>query len=168
MVFCKAKPQDEAEIVHMIEQAQSWFAENGIDQWQNGYPNAETIRADIAAGNGVVLRRSDGIVSYASLSFLPEPTYAVIEGEGWREKSCAVLHRVVTKQSCKGKGYAGELFAQCEAAARAAGVKSLRVDTHRQNKPMQRALQKSGFLPRGVIYLASGAPRIAFEKLFAE
>lgn len=164
MLFQKAAPQDAPAIARMIAQAQRWFAENGIDQWQNGYPNEESVRKDIAAGSGVVLRDQGRVVCYASLGFLPEPSYAEIDG-AWRcDGDYAVLHRVVTEQSRKGQGLAGELFARCESAARLFGVQSLRVDTHEQNGPMQRALQKFGFLPCGRIRLADGSPRLAFEK----
>ena len=80
MLFQKAAPQDVSEIARMMAQAQRWFAENGIDQWQNGYPNEESVRKDIAAGQGVVLRRNGLPVCYAALSFLPEPSYGKITG----------------------------------------------------------------------------------------
>lgn len=165
MLFQKAAPQDVAEIFRMVVQAQRWFAENGVDQWQNGYPNEENIKGDIADGNGVVLREQGHVVCYASLGFLPEPSYAEIDG-AWRceGSSYAVLHRVVTEREHKGKGLAGELFARCEAAARLFGMQSLRTDTHRDNLPMQRALEKFGFLPCGTVRLADGSPRLAFEK----
>ena len=54
MLFQKAALQDVPEISRMVVQAQRWFAENGIDQWQNGYPNEESVRKDIAAGSGVL------------------------------------------------------------------------------------------------------------------
>jgi glyoxylase I family protein len=165
MLFQKAALQDVPEISRMVVQAQRWFAENGIDQWQNGYPNEESVRKDIAAGSGVLLREQGRVVCYASLSFLPEPNYAEIDGV-WRcdGGDYAVLHRVVTERKHKGKGLAGELFARCEAAARLFGIQSLRADTHRDNLPMQRALKKFGFLPCGTIHLADGSPRLAFEK----
>ncbi|WP_418133528.1 hypothetical protein [Adlercreutzia sp.] len=46
---------------------------------------------------------------------------------------------------------------------------SVRIDTHADNAPMRRAVEKFGFIPCGDITLRegpeAGAPRIAFEKV---
>ena len=43
-------------------------------------------------------------------------------------------------------------------------IKSIRIDTHKDNIPMQRALAKHGFIKCGIIHLANGDERIAFQK----
>ena len=79
------------------------------------------------------------------------------------------MHRVGVAAEAKGRGIAGTMlnFA-CDKAAQM-GLASVRIDTHADNKPMQRALQKAGFVSCGVITLVegndAGAQRIAFEKL---
>ena len=81
----------------------------------------------------------------------------------------AAVHRVGVAAEAKGRGIAGTMlnFA-CDKAAQM-GLASVRIDTHADNKPMQRALQKAGFVSCGVITLVegndAGAQRIAFEKL---
>jgi RimJ/RimL family protein N-acetyltransferase len=45
------------------------------------------------------------------------------------------------------------------------GVNSIRVDTHKENKSMQKLLKKNGFTYCGIIYLVDGNERAAFEKL---
>lgn len=45
------------------------------------------------------------------------------------------------------------------------GIHSIKVDTHEDNRSMQRFLQKNGFVYCGVIYLQDGSKRLAFEKL---
>ena len=39
----------------------------------------------------------------------------------------------------------------------------LKIDTHADNLVMQNALSKEGFSRRGIIHLADGSPRIAYE-----
>lgn len=39
MKFRKAAEKDINAIMNIINQAQNYFKEQGIDQWQNGYPN---------------------------------------------------------------------------------------------------------------------------------
>ena len=43
---------------------------------------------------------------------------------------------------------------------------SIRIDTHEDNKPMRRFLEKCGFKFCGIIYLEDGSKRLAYEKLF--
>ena len=56
-------------------------------------------------------------------------------------------------------------FQQLEQEARARGLNVLRGDTHRDNKIMQRVMEKNGLQYRGIIYLADGDQRLAFEKI---
>ena len=42
---------------------------------------------------------------------------------------------------------------------------SLRADTHADNKVMQHVLESNGFSRCGIIHLANGSPRIAYQKL---
>lgn len=44
---------------------------------------------------------------------------------------------------------------------------SLRADTHADNKIMQHLLEKNGFTRCGVIHVADGSPRFAYQKLSA-
>ena len=41
----------------------------------------------------------------------------------------------------------------------------LRADTHADNKIMQHLLEKNGFTRCGVIHVADGSPRFAYQKL---
>ena len=43
-------------------------------------------------------------------------------------------------------------------------VDNIRIDTHKDNIPMQRALERLAFRYCGVIHLANGDPRVAFQK----
>ena len=43
-------------------------------------------------------------------------------------------------------------------------AESIRIDTHRDNIPMQKMLNKNGFIYCGIIYLLDGKERFAFEK----
>ena len=44
-------------------------------------------------------------------------------------------------------------------------ISHLRIDTHEDNKVMQRAISKNGFQKRGIIYIEDGSPRIAYERV---
>lgn len=51
------KLEDIERVMEIIKQAQQYFKEKGINQWQNGYPNAKVIENDIKNGHSFVLRQ---------------------------------------------------------------------------------------------------------------
>ena len=78
MEFRKAMESDIDNIMKVIKQAQDYFKEEGIDQWQNNYPNPQVIRADIERGYGYVLLKEGKVVGTVSVSFDGERTYEKI------------------------------------------------------------------------------------------
>ena len=50
MEFRKSTKSDVIKIMEIVKQAQEYFKSQGIDQWQNGYPNEEVINNDIENG----------------------------------------------------------------------------------------------------------------------
>ena len=47
----------------------------------------------------------------------------------------------------------------------AARYPHLRIDTHQNNRPMRTLIPRAGFAYCGVIHLADGSPRLAYERL---
>ena len=83
-----------------------------------------------------------------------------------------MLHRAAVAKAYRGSGAAQALIRCCETQARVYGLRCIRVDTHRKNKPMQNLLRESGFRYRGNI-LVDAEPghdphRQAFEKILKE
>ena len=165
MEFRKASAEDEDALMAIIDEAKAYFHRQGIDQWQKGYPNRETLRADRQSGAGWVLVR-DGIpVAYSAVIFGVEPTYRVLENGAWlREGPYVVVHRTCVREDRKGQGLAGRLLGKVADMAWANGVRDLRIDTHMDNRSMRHMLEKNGFSARGIIHLADGDPRVAYEK----
>lgn len=166
MHFRKAVGGDADRIMEIIRQAQRYFRENGIDQWQNGYPNPDVVMNDIKNENNYVLLKCGSIIATAVVSFDGEETYgSIYEGNWAGSGSYAVIHRIAVEQSMKGSGIAAVMMGNIETLCRKAGMQSIRVDTHRDNRSMQRMLSKNGFQYCGIIYLKDGSERLAFEKL---
>jgi RimJ/RimL family protein N-acetyltransferase len=156
MSFRRCQAQDIPAVAAILAQAHAFMREQGLPQWQGEYPNAEDVKRDVEEGIGWVLEE-DGVVAYAALREGLEPTYAHIEGAWHGDEPYLTLHRVAVSQY--GKGYVGQVFAHAAQTCR-----WLRIDTHEQNRPMRRAIEKFGFKECGVIYVADGTPRIAYDK----
>lgn len=159
---------DLPDVMRIIADAQTDFRVRGIDQWQNGYPNEQSIRNDIARGESYVVIRGEQVVATAMITFAPDPNYAAIYDGEWllaTPKSYATIHRIAVDLSERGRGIAEWIVRQTERMCRKRGADSLRIDTHRDNRSMQRVAEKNGMTLCGTIYLADGAERLAYEKI---
>ncbi|MBC3516353.1 GNAT family N-acetyltransferase [Neobittarella massiliensis] len=166
------RKEDLDQVMGIISQAMTYMKTAGIDQWQNGYPDRPTIEGDIATGIGYVAEDEDGsVVATVAVTFDGELSYRQIEDGAWLTDGAAyaTVHRIAVRANCKGRGVSSYILAQVEAMCRQRQVGSIRVDTHRDNRSMQRLLQKNGFSRCGRIFLCGGAEdgheRIAFEKV---
>lgn len=87
-----------------------------------------------------------------------DPTYAYIEDGSWPDqKPYGVIHRLASRGTCPGVAEA------CVRWCAGQGV-HLRADTHADNRVMQHILEKQGFVRCGIIYVANGTPRIAYQR----
>lgn len=166
MEFRKAVESDIEEIMNIIKGAQEYLKDQGVDQWQNGYPNHETIKSDIDNGYGYVLLKDGGLVGTVAIIFEGEKTYDYIEEGNWltNGKYCTI-HRIAVDTEVKGQGLSGVILKNVEEISLEKEIKSIKVDTHRDNQAMQSFLTKNGFRYCGIIYLEDGSERLAFEKV---
>lgn len=166
MEFRQAKISDLDQIVEIIELSKKYLKETKVDQWQDGYPAKEDLRRDIESGSSYVLTNKDEIVATTVISLDGESTYnSIFNGEWITNEDYIVMHRVAVHDKYKGKGIFKELIKEAEVLALNKGISSIKIDTHRDNISMQRAIVKNDFKKCGIIYLEDGSERIAFEKV---
>lgn len=160
MTVRNATPQELEAIKEIYENAKLFMRSSGnMHQWTGDYPSRTLILRDIENGNCFVYEEDGEILGVFCLFEGPDVTYGRIDGGNWLDDSdYYVIHRIAMK--AHGKGIAQKCFDY--------GMSKnnhLRIDTHKDNIPMQRALLKYGFQKCGIIYLELGDERIAFEKL---
>lgn len=165
MEIRKAKHNDITGALHLVQDAQAYFKAHHINQWQDGYPNYDSLMNDIEKGKGYVLCDHNQVIGYCYGSFEHEPNYDSIENGQWltHNQPYYVVHRVVVSNEYKGKGLAGIFIDHFIDVCHHEHIHSIRMDTHDDNKSMQRFLSKHGFKPCGRIYLDNGDPRIGYE-----
>lgn len=164
MMIRRAAIQDLEQIMQIYARAVQYMQASGNpNQWVAGYPSRTLIEEDIARGVSYVVDR-DGVIE-AVFSYIEgeDPTYRQIGQGMWRTNgSYGTVHRLASAGRLR--GVAGICFSWCAEQAKMHGCSSLRADTHQDNRIMQHLLQKNGFVYCGVIHLANGAPRLAFER----
>ncbi len=164
MVLRLATLHDAETIWEILQQAIAQRKNDGSDQWQNGYPNKQTVANDIENGYGYVLVEKNEVIAYAAIIFGIEPTYLNIKGKWLSEDPYVVVHRVAMSEMYRGKGIATKLFLLIEALSIKNSTFSIKVDTNFDNKQMLKILEKLNYTFCGDIFF-SGASRMAFQKL---
>lgn len=163
MEIRKTTMQDIDNVLFIIDEAKQYFKTQGINQWQDGYPNRDSIIHDITNQEGYVIEENGEILATCMMSTREDPTYGYIEDGAWIDnESYVVLHRVATRSDQKGKGLASLFIKAVETLY--PRVTSIRVDTHPENKAMQQVFNKNGFTYCGIIYLANKDKRMAYQK----
>lgn len=160
----KADQADAAIIWEILQFGIEQRSKDGSDQWQNGYPNPETVKNDIENGYGFVLVTEEKVAAYCALIQNNEPAYDKIEGKWLSEGDFLVIHRVAVAKEFSGKGVAVILFQHIENHSIEQNIFSIKVDTNFDNAAMLRILEKLGYTYCGKVQLLGGE-RLAFEKI---
>ena len=168
MIVRLSKIKDIPNILKIIADAKQYLASQKIDQWQNGYPNAEQVENDIKNGESyVVVNDKSEVMATSMFTTNPEPTYKSIDGN-WiihENEKYGVIHRMAIKKEFKKFGLATFMFHEFHLQLVEKKIKSLKIDTHEENIGMQSLIKKLGYTYCGIIYTNYGAKRLAFEKV---
>ena len=173
-VTCRpAAEEDLPEILRIREEARRSLKKLRVDQWQGREPDEARFREEIGQGECFVLLHGAEIGGFFTLSRRPEPHYEDIRDGKWTEvPASAILRHAAVSEKYRGSGLAEALIRAAEDETRRAGLRCLRTDTHRKNKPMQRLLRDTGFRYRGNVDVETepghDPGRQCFEKLLKE
>lgn len=162
--FRKANATDIDIIWEIIQQSIERRRKDGSDQWQNGYPNLQTVESDVEKGFGHVLTVNNDVAVYVALIFNDEPAYSSIEGAWLTTGEFLVIHRIAVSEKFAGQGLVKKLFDYVEDFVRSQNVQSIKVDTNFDNIAMLKILESKGYSYCGEVVL-SGGVRKAFEKV---
>lgn len=151
-----AKPEDLKEIQNIYDVAKSFMREQGnTKQWVNGYPSDEILLKDIANNNLYVVEEEE-IKAVFALIYGDDPTYSYIEGKWLNNNPYGTIHRIASKKEFKDTLKIVTEFALLK-------TNDVRIDTHEDNVVMRHVVLKNGYKYCGVIYLANGDPRLAYQ-----
>ena len=169
MYVRKTETKDLSSLIALFDEARGTIAALGIDQWQNGYPNLEVAEEDVALSRSFVVTDGESLCGTFVLLTDGEVTYDKIYNGHWlsgdENKDYVAIHRVAVAVAFRGKGISDAMIDYAAEFAGKLARKSLRIDTHEGNIVMRRMLEKHDFKACGTIYLQSGAPRVAYEKV---
>lgn len=126
------------------------------NQWGKTNPPHEWLVEDIKNELLHVIVDDAGIHGVFYFYIGEDPTYGAIEDGQWH---CAETYGTIHRIASDGSG--GILRTAVEFCKEY--IDHIRIDTHHDNVIMQKAVAKLGFERSGIIHLANGSPRIAYE-----
>ena len=147
-------------IMSVLDEARDVMRANGnLNQWINGYPQESVIRNDIARGQSYVME-DDGVIKGTFAYIMgKDPTYTVIEDGRWTDdvSPYGTVHRIGGARGSH--GIAHSCIEWCLGRC-----PNLRMDTHSDNGIMRHIMQSEGFEYCGIIHVADGSPRLAYQR----
>ena len=161
MNIIKAKNADLNAIMDIYQTAREFMKSNGNGtQWGDNHPPKEMIEEDIAKGQSYICKEDGKIVGVFAFIIGDDPTYQEIENGNWHfNETYGIIHRIAS--TGKVKGLTKTCFDFCREKCN-----YLRIDTHKNNQPMQNAIKRYGFRECGIIHIADGSERVAFDYKF--
>ncbi len=144
----------------IYDSAREFMKDNGNPtQWGAAYPAREDIIEGIKSGVSYVCCDEGEVVATFHFEMnARDAVYENIEGEWKNDAPYAVIHRIAVKHH--GRGIVNFCFAECFRR-----FPNLKIDTHRDNIPMQKCLLRAGFEYCGIVYLSDGSERMAYQKV---
>lgn len=159
----KATKQDEEQIWKILQEAILRRKLDGSKQWQDGYPNPETIARDVEKEVGYCLKKDAEIIGYCAVLINDEPEYDNIVGEWLSTGDYVVFHRVAIADSHLKQGFASKMMELIENYALEQEIYSVKADTNFDNPGMLKLFENHGYVYCGKVYFR-GSERLAFEK----
>ena len=148
------------QIMEVYARARALMAQNGNPtQWGDNYPSRQLFEEDILSNRLFVCVINGELEAVFAFILGEDPTYKKIEDGQWLANGpYGTLHRLAS--AGHRPGVARMVIEWC-----LEHCESLRADTHADNKSMHHVLEPTGFTRCGIIHVADGSPRIAYQKL---
>ena len=161
----KAKISDLGNIMIMYKSCVKGMIANGIDQWDDTYPDIETINQDLEKQTYYVVEEKEEIIGGINIDQNQDKTYLDID---WEDKSDSflVVHRLGVKEEFWNKKIGENLMLFTENLVAEKGLRSIRLDTYSGNPKAIKFYIRLGYRELGSINLKPNKNEYyCFEKI---
>jgi ribosomal protein S18 acetylase RimI-like enzyme len=148
-------PDDLAGVLALVRLCVADLRAHGILQWDEVYPDAESIEHDIAAGHALVARDGEELVAYVACDERQESEYAAVAWQIDREP-VAVVHRLMVSPARQGRGLGRRLMRVVEEQAAEAGAACMRLDAFSANPAALTLYAGLGYRVAGSVRFRTG------------
>ena len=162
--FRRATVDDLDALVNLYGAAAQDMFRQGIDQWDEYYPDREILAEDVESGD-MTLGFLDGQLACAYVVNREyDPEYELGAWEHTEGDFC-VLHRLCVNPQLQGRDLARQAMARMEKTALEQGFDSVRLDVFSQNLHAQRLYEKLGYRRTGEVRFRKGIFYLMEKKL---
>jgi len=165
MIIRKANKKDLNNIMKMYKSCVTGMLKNGINQWDDIYPNTEIISEDLNVRTYYVAEIDGTIVGGVNIDKNQDNTYLAIN---WKDKSDSflVVHRLGVKEEFWNKKIGKYLMLFAEKLVIEKRLKSIRLDTYSGNPKAMEFYRRLGYAELGMIDLKPDKDKYyCFEKI---
>ena len=165
MIIRKAEISDLENIMLMYKSCVTGMLKNGIDQWDETYPNSEIISEDLNVGTYYVAEIDKTIIGGVNIDENQDYSYLALD---WKDKSDSffVVHRLGVKEEFWNKKIGKDMMLFTEKLVLERGFKSIRLDTYSGNPKAMEFYIRLGYTKLGAIDLKPEKDKYyCFEKI---
>ena len=126
---------------------------NGIDQWDENYPDYSSIEKDLDSKTLFVYKSEGEIIGIVVLNQHQDDEYKEINWKTSEDDKNLVVHRLAVRPEQQGKGIARLLMDFAENLAREQKYNAIRLDTFSQNPRNQKFYLNRGYTDLGPVFL---------------
>ena len=144
--------------------------DNGIDQWDENYPDLKSIENDIITQTLFTYKVKNKIVGIVVLNEIQDEEYKEIDWITPKDSKNIIIHRLAVLPNYQGRGIAKKIMDFAEEFAIKNKYDSVRLDTFSQNPRNQKFYLNRGYHKLGTVYLKykKDYPYICYEILIQE
>lgn len=146
-------PHEIDAIIALTKRCGSHLREHGIDQWDENYPDRDSIERDLKTQTLFAFREGETLLGIVVLNETQDEEYAEIDWLTDDASRNLIVHRLAVNPSHQGKGIARKLMDFAEDYAREHQYDSIRLDTFSQNPRNQRFYLNRGYADLGPVFL---------------
>tara|TARA_B100001142_G_scaffold275497_2_gene283950 strand:+ start:1308 stop:1811 length:504 start_codon:yes stop_codon:yes gene_type:complete len=165
MIIRKGQISDLSRIMEMYASCVKGMIKNGIDQWDENYPNPKIITSDINSETYYVAERNGDILGGVNIDRNQDKTYLDIN---WEDQSpyFLVVHRLAAKEEFWGRKVGKNLMIFAEQLVVKKRLKSIRLDTYSGNPKAMEFYRSLEYKELGTIDLKPNKNKYhCFEKI---
>ncbi len=159
-----AREEDLPQIVRLFSGAVERMRENGIDQWDERYPDADLLSSDVRKREMYLLESEGAVAAAVVLNEDQPPEYAAVPwacGEG----PVAVVHRLCVAAERQGKRLGARTLLLSEKLLKTRGFRCVRLEAFIGNPAAMRLYPSCGYRFTGRVTFAREMIFNCYEKI---
>ena len=140
-------------IIQLTKACGQHMRDNGIDQWDEDYPNHAVIERDLETKTLFAYREHNKIIGIVVLNETQDEEYKEMNWSTSDNDRNLVVHRLAVLPHHQGRGIGRILMDFAEQWASTNNYDAIRLDTYSQNPRNQRFYRQRGYTELGAVFL---------------